>query len=619
MFSFESSRTLPPQPPKCPCHLPDKRDCGEQHRDLQAEFRRLDIEDVTDSVMKVMRICGLRPWEVERSAGVIKRSLEHYEEVVQRIDRIPKKRFAKESFLHGLAHEAHMSRMDAQMAYSIVKRAFKAFYYGTGMEGRRYVCLQDKMSHEAECLWLHAARRTAQIYAVLAGLMYSEEQLFEEWIECVYKSLYDVLQTRVLWADNMTCMCGQGTATSTGTATQSHGVSNTASSITTQMEVLYARQNMAASSAPSKTSTRTGTQKPSAAVSSASSRHNHSLRRADQAMSKKPTPVSGSSTTSASQPKCNCPHLRCCLEYAQARESPEITAECSQGPYICRWLPFTEEDDEFPEHRVPFPPLEVVCPPCPKDELSCDSECTCTCRVCTCRPSFDQDGAGEEEQLGEKLSRTGLEDQDTDFCYVAPLRGSSVERMARLKEREKLFEVEEEHEAVEEEEHDIECGCTCEIKQHAYPHLFTYLTPFGIKKAVKKEPQTNVDQEQRETESEDLLSKPPPHGVSLDTYRCWVKPPSSSHSSQETQPPIVVVLGDKSKSKFQITVKEQHRPNQNASAPPAQPLPKAPVLPNKPAPTPAPSKPPVAPQKAEEKDEKLTKEDILDIIGLRFR
>jgi len=92
---------------------------------MHLEFRRLDIEDVTDSVMKVMRICGLRPWEVKRSAGVIKRSLQHYEEVVQRIDRIPRKRFAKESFLHGMAYEAQMSRMDAQMAYAIVKRAFK--------------------------------------------------------------------------------------------------------------------------------------------------------------------------------------------------------------------------------------------------------------------------------------------------------------------------------------------------------------------------------------------------------------------------------------------------------------------------------------------------------------
>ncbi|XP_037715190.1 uncharacterized protein LOC119550540 [Drosophila subpulchrella] len=614
MFSNESSRTLPPQPPKCPCHLPDRQDCGEQNKEMHLKYRQLDIEDVTDSVMKVMRICGLRPWEVKRSAGVIKRSLQHYEEVVQRIDRIPRKRFAKESFLHGMAYEAQISRMDAQMAYAIVKRAFKAFYHGTGMGGRRYFCLQDKVTHVSECLWLHAARRTAQIHAALAGLMHSEELLFEERIECVYKNLYDVLQTRVLWADNVTCICGQGTAP------QSHVVSNTGSSQTTQMEVLYARHKMGASSAPSKTSTRAGTQKPSAAVSAASSRHNHILRRGDQTMSNKRTPVSGSSTTSASQPKCNCPHLRCCREYGEARESPEITAECSQGPYICRWLPFTEEDEEFPEHRVPFPPLEVVCPPCPKEDLSCDSECTCTCQVCTCRPAFD-DGAGEqEEQMGEKLSKTGLEDQDTDFCYVGPFRGSSVERMARLKEREKLLEVEEELEEVEEEQ-DIQCGCTCEYKQHAYPHLFTYLTPFKIKKEAEEEPQPKVEKVNlvEESESEDLLSKPPPCGVSLDTYRCWVKPTSSSHSSQQTKPPLVVVLGEKAKPKFQITIKEQHHSNQKASAPPAPPLPKAPVLPNKPAPTPAPAKPPVAPQKAEEKDEKLTKEDILDIIGLRFR
>ncbi|XP_016986109.1 uncharacterized protein LOC108049444 [Drosophila rhopaloa] len=608
MFSLESSRTMTPQPPKCPCHHPERRDCGQDNMELVAKYRQMDIEDVTDSVMKVMRICGLKPWEVKRSAGVIKRSLQHYEEVLERIDRVPRKRFAKESFLHGLAHEAQMSRMDSQMAYAITKRAFKAFYHGTGAGGLHYASLQDKLTHEMECLWLHAARRTAQIHAVLAGMMHSEEMLFEERIECVYKGLHDVLQTRVLFADDMTCNCGQKSAT------QSQLPSKTVS-MTTQLEVLYARQDMAVSTAPSKASTRTGTQKPSAAVSSASSRHNHSLKKADQTMSQKQTPQSSSSTISTDQPKCNCPHLRCCREGGEAREWPEITAESSQGPYICRWLPFTEEDEDFPEHHVPFPPMDVVCPPCSKEDLSCDSECTCTCgQICTCRPAFD-DGVAEEEHLGEKLSKSGLEDYDTDFCWVGPLRGSSRERMARLRAKEKLEEVEEEEEQVEE---DQEIECRCDLKQLCYPHLFTYLTPFSIKKESEEQPEQKVEMVvESESESEDLLSKPPPHGVSMGGYRCWVKPPSSPHSSDETKPALLLVSGEKAKPKFQITIKEQHQSPQRKSAPPAAPLPKAPVLPNKPAPTPAPSKPPLAPQKPE--DDKLTKEDILDIIGLRFR
>ncbi|XP_017051316.1 histone-lysine N-methyltransferase SETD1B [Drosophila ficusphila] len=603
MFSTETSRTIPPMPPKCPCHLPDRKDCGEGNAELIAMYHRQDIDDVTDSVMKVMRICGLKPWEVKRSAEVIKRSLKHYGEVVEQIDRVPRKRFAKESFLHGLAFEAQMSRMDAQMAYAIVKRAFKAFYHGTGTEGRRYASLLEHMSHDTECLWLHAARRTAQIHAAFAGLMHSEEMQFEERIECVYKNLYDVLQTRFVWADDQVCTCGQHTAA------QSQAISNTASSNTVQMEVLYSRQVMAQSSAYSKTSTRVVTQANSVAISTASSRHNYSLKHSTQA----------SSTESDSHRKCNCPHLRCCREPGEARESPEITAECSQGPFICRWLPFTEEDEDFPEHQVPFPPMDKVCPPCSTEDVSCDSECTCTCKVCTCRPKYD-DGLAEEEHLGERISKTGVEDQDTDFCYVGPFRGSSVERMARLKAREKLEEVEEE----QAEEQEVQSECTCDITQHACPHIPTYLTPFRPQKEVPEPQKLDEKDLQKveseiESESEDLLSKPPPPGVSLETYRCWVKDPSPPHSSEETKPPLVVVMAEKSKTKFQITVKEQHHSNQPAAAPPA-PLPKPPVLPNKPTPTPAPAKPPVAPpqpQKVEE--DKLTKEDILDIIGLRYR
>ncbi|EDV36847.2 uncharacterized protein Dana_GF13160, isoform A [Drosophila ananassae] len=634
MFAVVSSTwSIDSQPPQCHCYLPPTLpDCWAKADKLIQENMKLDIDDVTDSVMKVMRICGLRPWEVKRSEEVIRRSLTHYEEVRERIDRVPRKRFSKETFLHGLASEAQMNRMDAQMAYAIIKRAFKALYYGTGQDGKRYLALQEFLMHSQECLWLHAARRTAEIHAVLNGMMHSEEQQFEERIECVYKNLFDVLQTRVVFADNWVCNCDP--------APEGKSVSNAVSTMTAQMEVLFHKQNLELSTgASAMTYQRLETNRT---AGSEDSRYNYFLKRANNKTDQKQPDISGDGSD-LSQTKCNCPHLRCFREEGETREAPEITAECSQGPYICRWLPFTEEDDTFDEHCAPFPPLEEVCPPCDQKELSCDAECTCTCQVCKCRPFYEgDDDIGEEENLGEKQSKSGVEDYDTDYCWLAPFRGSSKERLDRKKMAVQPEEVPVKEEAAEEKDALSKCCCMCKYKRD-FPHLFTYLAPF--KEEPERQPQAQPSKPEPIktqlplfSESEDLLSKPPPRGVSLAGYRCWVKSkPSTSSESQEERDPLVMVCSQEQKVKggskgpeIIVTTKTQHHPSPDSAgnAAPAKPTanPPAKVAPNptpsksnKPAP--APAKPPVAPKQPDQpqEEDKLTKEDILDIIGLRFK
>ncbi|KAH8270846.1 hypothetical protein KR018_006827, partial [Drosophila ironensis] len=611
--------------PRCLCHLPDHVDCANKNDEVFKEYRRLDIEDVTDSVMKVMRICGLKPWEVKRSVDVIRRSFQYFEEVRERIDRVPRKRFGKESFMHGLAQEAKMNRMDAQMAYAIVKRAFRALYYGTGEDGKRFICQQDYLTHTQECLWLHAAHRTAQIHAVLAGMSISEQEQFEERIECVYKNLYDVLQTRVVFADEVVCNCAKPPEEKF-----SKQVSVVGSVYTAEVEVLYEKLDMPVSSLPSKSSMKPDSTVRTANQSSASSKHNYGLKKARPPLSPATSRTLSLNSNRATVPeKCNCPGLRCFREEGEAREMPDITAECSQGPYICRWLPYTEEDDKFPEHCHPFPPMEVLCPPC-EDEVSCDSECTCTCKVCTCQPEYDgHDFDGGLEEEGEILSKSGVEDHDTDFCWLAPLRGSSKERMDKQREKEKAKEMLQQ--PVEEKKEPVKkigpCICRCKPKE------FIYVAPFKGNKEEAKVEEHEVEAVAargpyiRSWRSEDLLLKPPPRGVSPAGYRCWVRssPPTPSESSEEQMPPLVMIMSLEAKSKgpeVVWTTKQQHQPSDGKSnadtAGPKTP----PALPNKPKAPTMPSKPPLVPKKPEEKtapEDTLTKEDIMKIIGFGFK
>ncbi|XP_022231137.2 uncharacterized protein LOC111080059 [Drosophila obscura] len=663
MYKNPSTALMPP----CPCHLPSAHHCGKELREQRADFFQRDIDDITDSVMQVMRICGLKAWEVRRTRPVIRRSFQHYDEVRYRIDRVPRKRFCKETFIHGLAHEAQMSRMDAQIAYSIVKRAFKAYYHGTATEGKRLKSLMEGMTHRQECLWLHAAKRTAEIYASYAGLMHSEQLQYAERFECVYKSLYDVLSARVIWDDENHCRCGWTSAMPSQ--------ATTITTITTEIEVLYHKQNMAPSSAPSGTAvvpSQLSVQVtevlvdmrsapvlvPGSEVSSKSSRYNHGLKRVNpKKSSSRPPTVEGSKASVRKRKEpCKCPPLQCDREFE--REAPEITAECSQGPYVCRWLHYDEAEEQFKEHRVPFPPMEVICPPCAKDDLPCDPECTCTCDICTCEPAYDE-AAGEEEHRGEKLSGTGIEDNDTDFCWLAPFRD-----WPRVDD-EVAVVVEPEEEASqtpnsEEEEALFKCRCTCEIKQRAFPHLFTYLAPFKpIKPADVEVPAVQAPEKAVEEDStEDLLAKPPPCGVSLATYRCWLQPPPTTPSESQSladEEPHIAVLAQAAKPKtagitMDVTVKGQHhqqarqvakapaptaRPQKSATKTPdiriTTPAAAAPKAPPKPAAAsvPAPAQAPVAAAPAAKpaptqapapaqanQEEKLTKEDILNIIGL---
>ncbi|KAH8354892.1 hypothetical protein KR093_000625 [Drosophila rubida] len=598
----------------CECWQPDKKDCREVERE-NTDYKEEDLEDIATSLMKVMRLCRLRPWEVKRTAEVIKRAFRHYEEIRFRIDRVPKKRFRKENFMHDLAVVAGMGRMDGQLACGIVKRAFNAYYHGTGEGGIRLQSYADQMRHRSECLWVHAAKRTAEIFAIYAGLMYGEQLQYAACIECIYMALCKELQSRFKYAKSepKVCTCRpeqqrvdsvwdalSGTTMISGTTAvttelffnkHTFKVSNPTSAVSIKAEyTMIARtETVLVASKFSYPTLNTNTSQNSKTVD-------------------KPADTNESETKSEVKKKrrrkkkryerCQCPKLQC----PEERPAPRITAECSQGPYVCRWVPY---EDCFPEHRVPCPPMETICQPCVHDNGPCDDECTCTCQVCTCPPA---DEFLEEETQECCLSCAGLEDCDTDFCWLAPFRD----------EHTKLLPIEpsslEDDEFGEEaEEQPFECRCTCEYKRRAFPHLFTHLEPF-------KDPAPKSEASEA-SEEEDVEPPPPPPpvqrfrppwGFSMQAFRCWNEP---EHSDHDEQAPICATSQRTSQqnSKAPPATKRQ-TPTATKSAPAVKP---ATATATAPAPAPAPAAASAPTTARRESDDRLTKEDILQMLGLQ--
>lgn len=490
-----------------------------------------DLEDIVSSLIQVMCICRLRPWEVRRLREPIKRSFRHFEEIRYRVNRLPKKRFAKENFLHDASLIAGMTRMDGQLAYGIVKRAFQAYYHGTGEKGKRVESAANQMRHRSECLWAHAARRTAEVFAIYAGLMYSEQKQYEECIQCVYRNLYRELQARFKYeppSDDL-CSCRGDENPNKLDAKVEKLLSATTilSNVTT--EIFFNSKKLEVSNATS-----AATMHMDQVVVSMQTLlewpkkiKNKDTDNKEKVPSGKPSEQTLSSEVSKTSKKknkklsrrqkkrletCSCPPLLCSTEVPPP--APGITAESSQGPYICRWLPYNGEED-LVKHHVPCPPMEVICPPCKDRETSCDEECTCTCQVCTCLPSFGD--MIVEEEHAEKLSATGLEDRDTDFCWLAPFRDPGWPPLERLAEEEEL--------PLSDTIEDHSSSRTMDSGQSL---MYTYLKPF---RSLPKIPAA----EKPETVEE--VSKPGrPCGVSMETYRCWVK--TSDSSEEELELPL---------------------------------------------------------------------------------
>lgn len=487
-----------------------------------------DLDDIVGSVTQVMRICRLRPWEVRRLHEPIKRSFRHYQEIRYRVNRMPKKRFAKENFLHDASLIAGMTRMDGQLAYGIVKRAFRAYYHGTGEHGKRVAGLASQMRHRPECLWIHAARRTAEIFAVYAGLMQSEQQQYEKCIECVYRNLYHELQTRFQYvlSDEDVCVCRlekKGSKPlkpppSATTLMTPISISN----VTT--EIFFNSNKMAISNATSAVTLHMSNTVISMQSLMAWPKKLRDMKKSEQSLvsTESQTPKKKQSRRKKKRlMKCNCPPLYCAT--AVPPPPPAITAECSQGPYICRWLPFKDEE-EFAKHHVPCPPMEVICPPC-KEPSTCDEECTCTCQICTCPPSFG-DVMGEEEH-GEKLSASGLEDRDTDFCWLAPFRDPSWPMPEQSPEEEEELP-----------QAQPMTPATKDLSSYDSQQLmFTYLKPFRSLPQIAMPVET----------AEPVEEVPPgrPWGISMETYRCWMQSSESDSGEDAEQPvcPSCPVLG----------------------------------------------------------------------------
>ncbi|XP_039967545.1 uncharacterized protein LOC120779411 [Bactrocera tryoni] len=375
------------------CNCPDKT--------MQSSIFMENVYDVAETLAQIMVICGIHQAKAKAAIDVIIYSFIHYDEIRHRIDTVPRKRLCKEDLIHDLGRKCLMSRMEAQLTYSIIKRAFKAFYHGTSEGGIRNPMLEAQMVHSQECLWVHAAKRTAQIYASYEGMFFTAQKNYESLIKCVYKKLYDRMQSRsspLVLSDCSCTGCVQRTVVELPKPSKSmysiHGPINEEDS--TNLRVLP----VVSGSDLDQTCDVKGY------VSTKGLR----------------TDDGTASSTSVNLPrcyKCNCPRLICDCDVEL--ETGVVNVECGQGPYKCQWVRMDENDEVLKKPCLELPE-EHECPiDCDGESAICDPECECDCESCECQPeeSSDYDEPETVDEKAEEEEQFSIEPTSSIQCNTS--------------------------------------------------------------------------------------------------------------------------------------------------------------------------------------------------------
>ncbi|XP_075165449.1 uncharacterized protein LOC142237874 [Haematobia irritans] len=182
--------------------------CESLKQELNVSSRFLeDVLDLSHTLAQIMIICGIHECKAKTSVDIITYSFLHYDLVCYCLDAKPSKRLRKEDIFHDLGAKCLMNRVEAHLAYTIIKRGFKAFYYKPREEDEGHNKPSDKPTFSEECVYVHAAKKTAESYAHFDGLSCVEQRGVEAKIKVAYKKFYDRMQARKAQPSKEDCNC----------------------------------------------------------------------------------------------------------------------------------------------------------------------------------------------------------------------------------------------------------------------------------------------------------------------------------------------------------------------------------------------------------------------------
>ncbi|XP_037944284.1 uncharacterized protein LOC119683398 [Teleopsis dalmanni] len=144
-----------------------------------------NVVDLANTLAHVMITCCIHPCKAKNSVDVITYALLNYDE--QCYCSSDKKRIRKEDLFFELSQRLKMDRLETHIAYTIIKRAFKALYFVP-----KKCCNEDdeNQSDIGACVWANAAKRIAEELARYKKHSCTEQRRYEKKILALLSEFY---------------------------------------------------------------------------------------------------------------------------------------------------------------------------------------------------------------------------------------------------------------------------------------------------------------------------------------------------------------------------------------------------------------------------------------------
>ncbi|KAH8303760.1 hypothetical protein KR018_001528 [Drosophila ironensis] len=182
--------TVPESVTRCCCNCKRKLD----------PYQLFDenVEDISKSLAQIMLLCGINTSKSCLAKSIIKKAFVYHEKLRTTCPQNapPEYRLNREDLLQALRLKCSMERVEAMLAYSIIKRAFKAFYHGKPAVTLSNPIVDAMAVHNQYSAWMHAAYKTARIFDNYKAAFFWAHKHYEHQIKLIYNGLYKRMTAR---------------------------------------------------------------------------------------------------------------------------------------------------------------------------------------------------------------------------------------------------------------------------------------------------------------------------------------------------------------------------------------------------------------------------------------
>ncbi|XP_073837773.1 uncharacterized protein [Musca autumnalis] len=373
--------------PKSPYHKRDFSICREP-QDFDPLFKE-NVNDIADTMSEIMIVCGIHRCKAKLTKDIIVKAFEFYDIKRHQFESPENENsIYREHIVGDFESECQMTRIEALLAYCIVKRAVKAFYHGTPDHSIRSPIREAVIVKEQEFIWLHAARRTVFLFERYAHLFFDAQRNYPKQILSIYKELHGRLSNRadpVVIEDYHPRGCIRKIIHGTRSPTKkSEEKAKCVKTCQKSAELREYIENMPPKSWPIKSTVSVTNLSGGGPLVC----HNQRMM-ANECdgipPSKKRKEIKNQDLNVARCAQCNCPQLMCDCDID--RDTGVVAIDCSQGPFECQWVRVDKQDKPDPCIEKPeFHQCPVDC-----EQVENSSGDSDTSEYCECSAESEKD------------------------------------------------------------------------------------------------------------------------------------------------------------------------------------------------------------------------------------